>query len=281
MSVRTLPENLSDPAITAPPGLPALAWEAALSAGQLLLTGRDEALTVSTKTTATDFVTHMDIRSEAAIRDLILAQRPSDGVLGEEGGERLGSSGVRWVVDPLDGTINFTYGQPMWAVSVAAEVAGQVVVGVVDVPMIGETYVAVRGCGSYLVTAAATSRLQVSEPVGLASALVATGFGYAADRRAAQGHTVAQILPEVRDIRRGGAAAVDLCFLAGGRVDAYYERGVRPWDFAAGALIVAEAGGVVGAPAGLADNDELLWATSPGLAQALAELLARTGAAAN
>lgn len=279
MSARCLPQDLTDPAVTAPAGLPMLAWEAALTAGELLLAGRGEVLTVATKTSATDVVTQMDTRSEAAIIDLILARRPADSVLGEEGGERSGSSGVRWVIDPLDGTVNYTYGQPLWAVSVAAEVAGHTVVGVVDVPVIGETYVAVRGHGSYLITATETTRLEVSTPNGLDAALVATGFGYAAFRRAAQGRTVSAVLPQVRDIRRGGAAAVELCFLAARRVDAYFERGVQPWDYAAGALIVSEAGAVVGGPVGQAPSSELFWATSPGLAAGFAELLDRSGAA--
>jgi len=261
----------------------ALAWRAARAAGDLLLAGRDEALTVTTKTTGTDVVTQMDTAAEALVVESILAERPDDGLLGEEGSDRVGTTGVRWVVDPLDGTVNYLYGLPGWAVSVAAEVDGVVQVGVVDVPVYAQTYVAVRGQGSVVVTGDAASGRRVeaivpNQPEDLGKALVATGFGYAQARRAAQARTLSMVLPQVRDIRRAGAAAVDLCWTASGRVDCYYERGLNPWDFAAGVLVATEAGLVAGGPAGGAPSGELTWLAPRHLADEWADLLTRAGA---
>jgi myo-inositol-1(or 4)-monophosphatase len=162
---------------------------------------------------------------------------------------------VRWIVDPLDGTVNYLYGLPDFAVSIAAEVNGMIVAGVVHVPERGEVYTAIAGQGGWLhVAGQPPVRLRCNTGVPLARALVATGFGYEAARRKTQGEVVAAMLPLVRDIRRGGSAAVDLCSVAAGRVDAYYERGVNYWDFAAGGLVATEAGAVLrglsGNPAG-------------------------------
>lgn len=255
-----------------------LAWSAARAAGELLLGGRAERLRVSTKSTGTDVVTQMDTAAEDLLVRSILAQRPLDGILGEEGADREGSTGVRWVVDPLDGTVNYLYGLPGWGVSVAVEVDGRVEVGVVDVPEYRETYVAVRGRGAAVVGGTSVRALVGSTATDLGQCLVATGFGYAPERRAAQARALAVVLPRVRDIRRAGAAAVDLCWTAAGRVDCYYERGLNAWDYAAGVLVATEAGLVAGGPPGQPPSPELTWLAPPPLAAAWADLLARAGA---
>lgn len=226
-----------------------------------------------TKTSGTDMVTDMDRASEALLAGTILAARPDDAFLGEEGTAGVGSTGVRWVVDPLDGTTNYLYGFPAWAVSVAAEVDGRAAVGVVYDPSHDEMFTAVRGGG-----ARCNQRpLRVQGPADLATALVATGFSYDAATRGLQAAELAQLLPSVRDVRRAGAAALDLCWVALGRVDLYFERGIQPWDWAAGSLVATEAGAVVtdlgdgtvvAAPAQL--NDAFL--------RLLAEARARLGA---
>ena len=194
-----------------------------------------------TKTSGTDMVTDMDRASEALLAGTILAARPDDAFLGEEGTAGVGSTGVRWVVDPLDGTTNYLYGFPAWAVSVAAEVDGRAAVGVVYDPSHDEMFTAVRGGG-----ARCNQRpLRVQGPADLATALVATGFSYDAATRGLQAAELAQLLPSVRDVRRAGAAALDLCWVALGRVDLYFERGIQPWDWAAGSLVATEAGAVV------------------------------------
>jgi myo-inositol-1(or 4)-monophosphatase len=255
-----------------------LAWRCARAAGDLLLAGRAQALTVTTKSTLTDVVTQMDTEAEALVVATILAARPDDGLLGEEGADRVSSTGVRWIVDPLDGTVNYLYGLPSWAVSIAAEVDGVVEVAVVDVPRYRETFVAVRGQGALRVAGDQGERLTPGHPDGLGQALVATGFGYAQARRAAQAATLAMVLPAVRDIRRAGAAAVDLCWAAAGRVDCYYERGLNPWDFAAGVLVATEAGLVAGGPGGGPPSSELTWLAPPHLAMEFAALLAAAAA---
>ena len=255
-----------------------VAWRAARAAGDLLMAGREQALTVTTKSTLTDVVTQMDTEAEALVVGTILAERPDDGLLGEEGADRTGSTGVRWIVDPLDGTVNYLYGLPSWAVSIAAEVDGVVQVGVVDVPRFGETFVAVRGQGAIRVSGTRVERVAPGAPESLSQALVATGFGYAQARRAAQARALAMVLPAVRDIRRAGAAAVDLCWAAAGRVDCYYERGLNPWDFAAGVLVATESGLVAGGPGDGPPSSELTWLAPAPLAQEFKALLARAGA---
>lgn len=275
---RKVSEDL-DPAPTQldHPLLP-LAWRAARSAGALLLSGRTSELVVATKSTRTDVVTHMDTASEGLIVSLILAERPDDAILGEEGADRPGSSGVRWVIDPLDGTVNYLYGLPGWAVSVAVENRGEVEVGVVDVPVYGETFAAVRGQGAIRMTGSKVEHLVPNAAEELAEALVATGFGYASQRRAGQARALATILPRVRDIRRAGAAAVDLCWAASGLVDCYYERGLQPWDRAAGVLIATESGLAAGGPSGSAPSGDLVWLAPPNLADEFQALLSRAGA---
>jgi myo-inositol-1(or 4)-monophosphatase len=237
-------------AVTPPdPGeLLALAVDTAREAAELVARGRATAAeSVDVKSSPVDVVTAVDTASEELVVSRLLAARPDDGVLGEEGAARAGSSGVRWVVDPIDGTVNFLYGLPAYAVSIAAEVDGEVRAGVVLNVATGELFTATSGGGAYLSSPAHGEpvRLAGSRPVSLEQTLVATGFGYRVEQRRAQGAVVAELLPQVRDIRRHGSAALDLCSAAVGRVDAYYELDLNPWDHAAGALVAAEAGLVV------------------------------------
>jgi len=219
-----------------------LAMRAARAAGDVLMTfyGRP-AVGVSAKSSSTDLVSDADREAERTIRELLESERPDDGLVGEEGSRAQTASGRRWVVDPLDGTINFLYGFPAWAVSVALEDEDGLAVGVVHSPISGETFHAVRGEGAFL----GERRLHVREGRPLERALVATGFSYESEQRAVQADVIRELLPRARDIRRAGAAALDLAWLAAGRVDAFFERGLKPWDWAAGRLLVEEAGGAV------------------------------------
>ena len=216
-----------------------VAVELAEEAGALLLDGQERVRAlVATKSTATDMVTEMDHASEALIVAGLERHRPDDGILGEEGHDRPGTSGVRWVVDPLDGTTNYLYGFPSFAVSIAAEVDGRSVVGVVRDPVHDETFTAVAGGGAFVDGV----QLFVTGAADLSTALVGTGFGYDSARRALQSEVLRGVLPNVRDIRRAGAAAVDVCWVAAGRLDAFYELGLAPWDWAAASLVASEAG---------------------------------------
>lgn len=196
-------------------------------------------------------VSDADRDAEAAIVRLLRRERPDDGLLAEEGAAQASASGRRWVVDPLDGTTNFLYGYPAWCVSVALEDDDGPLAGVVHDPLLDETFAAKRGAGATLGGVRLKTRVRAS----LATALVATGFSYSAALRARQADVLRTVLPRVRDVRRGGAAALDLAWVAAGRLDAYFERGLKPWDWCAGALIVREAGGFVrplaGEPRGL------------------------------
>ncbi len=228
----------------------AIAQAVAGAAGALLLQERPVVLHAEAKSSPTDAVTEMDRRAEALILTMLSESRPHDGVLGEEGTDRPTRTNVRWIVDPLDGTVNYLYGLPLWSVSVAAEVDGVVCVGVVDVPALGRQYAAVRGLGASCTSAEGVRRIAASAVTDLGMALVATGFGYASAGRARQASVVAELLPKVRDIRRLGSAALDLCLVGDGQLDAYYEAGLNPWDVAAGALIAQEAGALVRGAAG-------------------------------
>ncbi len=253
----------------------AVALEAAERTGAMLKDGRPADLGVAaTKTSPIDVVTEMDIAAEKLITGFLAERRPHDGLLGEEGASSEGTSGVRWVIDPIDGTVNYLYGLPSWAVSIAAELDGEAVVGVVAAPMRGETYRAVRGQGAY----EGDRRLHCRPAPAFEQALLATGFGYVTSRRAAQAEVVRALLPEVRDIRRGGSAAIDLCDVACGRLDGYYERGLNPWDFAAGVLIAREAGALTGGRPGEPASGELTVAAAPGLFEALQGRLEALGA---
>jgi myo-inositol-1(or 4)-monophosphatase len=254
-----------------------LARQAASAAGRLLAERRPAArpAVVATKSSPTDVVTEMDRAAERLIRRMIAGVRPGDAILGEEGGETGQGAAVRWVVDPLDGTVNYLYGLPDWAVSVAAEVDGAIVAGAIVVPRRDEEFSAVLGSGAWLRAAGGPPvRLHCNEPVRLDQALVATGFGYEARQRRVQGQVLSAVLPAVRDIRRGGSCAVDLCTLASGGVDAYYERGVNYWDTAAGSLIAREAGAQVGGLHGKPASRSMTLGAGPGLFGELHDLLA-------
>ena len=259
-----------------PKELLALAVRVAKEAGRVLVEERPRDLGVAeTKSSPTDIVTEMDQRSEKLIVAGILAERPDDGILGEEGAEHTGTSGVTWVVDPIDGTVNYLYEIPGWCVSIGVQVAGETVAAVVEIPMLRETFTALRGTGAWRngEPIRAHSSQSGGRPVPLERALVATGFGYSAERRKRQGAIVADLIWRVRDIRRAGAAAIDLCSVACGRVDGYFERGCKPWDLAAGSLIAAEAGALVGGLRGAPASDEMAVAAAPGLFEELVTFL--------
>jgi myo-inositol-1(or 4)-monophosphatase len=219
-----------------------LAVELAEAAGELLLDGLQRARSlVETKSTGTDMVTEIDRASEQLIVSALRSRRPDDGLLGEEGAASTGTSGLRWVIDPLDGTTNYLYGFPAFCVSIGVEDHDGSLVGVVRDPLHAETFTAVRGEGSWC----NGRRLHIDPPSSLDFALVGTGFSYDRDNRRRQAEEVTQVIPHVRDIRRAGAAALDLCWVALGRLDCYFERGLQPWDWAAGSLIASEAGAAV------------------------------------
>jgi myo-inositol-1(or 4)-monophosphatase len=230
---------------------------------------------VRTKSTGTDMVSEVDEASERLIVDAIREARPDDGILSEEGANAESKSGYRWVIDPVDGTTNYLYAHPGFGVSIAVERAGEAVVGVVADPMHGDTFTAIRGRGAFQNGAP----IAASDETELGSALVATGFGYDPARRRAQGEVIASIIGEIRDIRRMGAAAVDLCSVACGRVDAYFERGLNHWDLAAGELIAAEAGAQLGAIDGGPPVPGSVVAAPPALFEPLREILVAAGAA--
>jgi myo-inositol-1(or 4)-monophosphatase len=260
-----------------PAELLALAVDTAREAAALVARGRATAADqVDVKSSPVDVVTAVDRASERLVVDRLLAARPDDGVLGEEGAAREGRSAVRWVIDPIDGTVNFLYGLPAYAVSIAAEVDGAAVAGVVLNVATGELFSAVAGGGARLTLPGAADpvRLAVSSPPSLEQALVATGFGYRVEQRRAQGAAVAELLPQVRDIRRFGSSALDLCALAAGRVDGYYESGLNPWDHAAGALIASEAGAVLAGLPGRPFAEPMAIAAAPSVAGPLTELVA-------
>jgi len=246
-----------------------LAVAVAREAAGMLVEGQSGASVVLTKSSPTDVVTEMDNAADALISRRLLEARPGDALLTEESGESTGASGVRWVVDPIDGTVNYLYGMPDWAVSIAAELDGVTVAGVVEAPRRGETYTAVRGQGARRNGEA----IGCNKDTPLDRALVGTGFGYAAGRRARQAEVLAGVLPNIRDIRRGGSAALDLCAVAGGRLDAYYERGVHAWDIGAAGLIAEEAGARVGGLDGAPASPEMTIAAAEPLFGALHGLL--------
>jgi myo-inositol-1(or 4)-monophosphatase len=248
-----------------------LATEVATEAARLIVERRRGTITVAdTKSTSTDIVTAVDRESEELIRARVLDARPDDSFLGEEGDDVLGSSGVRWVVDPIDGTVNYLYDIPTYAVSIAVEVDGQTVAGVVvDAPK-GEVFTATLGGGAYL----DGRPIRVSDCSDLGKALVGTGFGYDATRRQVQAEVIEQLITKVRDIRRIGVGAIDLCYVGCGRLDAVFERGLNPWDYGAGALIAAEAGATVGGIDGAPVSPEMSIAATPAVFKPLHDALA-------
>ena len=257
-----------------PAALLDLATDLARRAGALALEMRAGVETLETKSSPTDVVTAADQAVERLLSEAIRQARPDDGLLGEEGASDEGTSGLRWVIDPIDGTVNYLYGIPHWAVSIGVEDAEGTVAGVVLDPSKGELWQAVRGSGSTL-----NGRpLRCSSVTALDQALVATGFGYDARRRSAQASLLPTMLPAVRDIRRIGAGALDLCAVAAGRVDGYYEQGLSPWDLSAGRLIATEAGARVEGLHGRVAAHALVLAAAPGVFAALHDLLAAGGA---
>lgn len=247
-----------------------LARGIACEAGGIVAAGRAAGLPDSdTKSSTTDVVTVFDTAAERLIVERLAAARPHDGIVGEEGTSRPGTSGVRWVVDPIDGTTNFLYGLPGYGVSIAAEDDDGPLVGAVHVPVLDELFSASRGGGATL----NDRPIRCSALTDLATALVGTGFGYQRDRRARQGVRAAGVLPRVRDLRRLGAASVDLCYVACGRLDAYYEQYLNPWDLAAGALIATEAGARHGEFPGAPGEPDGILVTAPELYEPLLALL--------
>ena len=253
-----------------------LATGLARQAGALAQQMREGVEQLPTKSSPTDVVTAADKAVEELLVTAIRGARPDDGLLGEEGSETTGSSGVRWVIDPIDGTVNYLYGIPQWAVSIGVEDADGPVLGVVFDPVKDELWQAVRGGGATL----NGRRLGCSPVTDLGQALVGTGFGYAQEARARQALLLPVLLPRVRDIRRLGSGALDLCAVAAGRLDGYFEEGLSPWDLSAGGLIAREAGarveGLRGRPAG----PDLVLAAGPGVFAQLHDLLAEQGAGA-
>ncbi|WP_313674324.1 inositol monophosphatase family protein [Mycolicibacterium sp.] len=230
---------------------------------------------VQTKSSRTDPVTKADTETEKLVRGRLGEMRPGDSILGEEGGGTSSGAVVRWVVDPIDGTVNFLYGIPAYAVSLAAQVGGVSVAGAVADVVGGQVYSAAVGCGAHVLDRGARRRLRCNDVDELAMALLSTGFGYSPQRRAAQAELLAQLMPQVRDVRRLGSAALDLCMVAAGRLDAHYEHGLHEWDWAAGALIAAEAGAVVVLPGADDPGAGLTLAAAPGVAAQLIEALDR------
>ncbi|MFD2469450.1 inositol monophosphatase family protein [Amycolatopsis silviterrae] len=231
---------------------------------------------VDTKSAETDVVTAVDRESEELVRARLERIRPGEPVLGEEGGGEAAAGGVTWVVDPIDGTVNFLYGLPTFAVSIAAQVDGVSVAGAVVEPVSGRRWTAVRGGGSWL----DGDRLSVSAADRLDLSLVGMGFSYAQDRRVRQGKLTADLVGRVRDIRRRGAASLDLCAVAAGWLDGYFEHGLHRWDWAAGALVAQEAGATVLLPGEAADlGEDATFTASPGIAAELRAALAAGGAA--
>jgi myo-inositol-1(or 4)-monophosphatase len=262
------PEELAD-----------VAERLAAEAAELLVGGVEQRPAVGgdgvlVKSSPTDHVTEWDHASERLIRERLAALRPGDAVLGEEYGSSTGTTTVSWIVDPLDGTTNFLYGLPPFAVSIAAAVDGEVVAGAVADPLHGELYCASRGGGARR----NGIPIQTSICDEVAFALCATGFGYDPERRRRQAEVLVRVLPRIRDLRRGGAASVDLCWVACGRVDAFWERGLAPWDYSAGALIAAEAGATVGDLDGGPASDSFVLAATPRVAEELRVLLKESDA---
>ncbi|WP_344105302.1 inositol monophosphatase family protein [Myceligenerans crystallogenes] len=257
-------------------GLRALAERLAVTAGTLVREGRPANVEVAaTKSTGTDPVTEMDRASEELMRRILAEERPHDAILGEEGDDTPGTSGLTWVLDPIDGTVNYLYGIAGWSVSVAV-VAGPpdpalwtIVAGAVHSVPDDRTWSAGRGQGA----TRDGEPIRISRPASLGECLVGTGFGYDADRRASQAVVLTQVLPQVRDIRRLGSAAIDLCLLAQGSLDLVYERGLNPWDMAAGALVATEAGAALTGLRGMPATSEMLVAGAAEFVAPLAEIL--------
>jgi len=253
-----------------------IATELAREAAGVAHAKRREGVEVAaSKSTETDIVTYADQLTQAFIKERLAQLRPHDAFFGEEGGAHGGSSGLTWVVDPIDGTVNYLYDIPQWAVSIAVvegdpdPATWDALAGAVCAPALDELYNASLGGGAFL----NQHRLSVNQQTDLSLALVGTGFAYGRDLRAHQGEVVAQVLPRIRDLRRIGSCALDLCGVAAGRLDAFYERDTKPWDHAAGALIAREAGARVGGVRGEREGQALIMAANETLYPQLEELL--------
>lgn len=259
----TFLEQLDDPRLIR-------AIEIALLAGDLL-SARPTDLGIDTKSTRTDTVTVMDKAAEELIVQALIESFPADGIMGEEGADRPSSSGFQWVVDPLDGTVNYTYNSPLWCVSLALvhETSREGVLGVVHLPALGQTFFASAERGAFTVVENEIKKLHVNDVADLGMTLLGTGFGYSESRRRGQARVIAEFIPLVRDIRRGGSCAIDLCWVASGVLDAYFERGVNPWDHAAGGLIAREAGARVSGLRGHLESSEFILASAPGIYDSL------------
>ena len=261
-----------------PHSLRVFAEQLALEAGQLALAGRrklgvGQAIAHDTKSSLTDPVTDFDTAAEQLLVNMIRKARPNDTIIGEEGADHVGSSGLEWHLDPIDGTANFVYDLPTWCTSVAVVDRDGPIAGAVSAPVASELYSAeIRG-GSTLNGAS----IQCSAATQVSKALVGTGFSYLADRRAEQAKRVARLLPAVRDIRRFGSAALDLCMVACGRLDAYYEEHLNSWDIAAGVLIASEAGATTSDFFGGPASSEATFASAPGVHASLVTLINSKG----
>jgi myo-inositol-1(or 4)-monophosphatase len=261
-------------------GLKEVATTLALEAGELIVTRRKGHIEVaSTKSSSVDIVTEVDRESEALLYGRLAELRPGDGFLGEEGQVQESSSGITWVVDPIDGTVNFLYDIPHYAVSIAA-VSGppipgqwQVEVGAILNPVTGELFHAARGEGSFL----GDRRLQIGRPPEFSQALLGTGFGYSTAVRAEQARLMSALIPEVRDIRRAGAASLDFAYVAAGRLDVFFERTLSPWDHAAGELIVTEAGGAIAGISHAPPGKQGIFAGHPDLVATLKSRISQLG----
>lgn len=248
--------------------LVSLAEEVARAAGVLLMQ-RPDSFTFTEKSSAVDFATQMDQQAESLIVKSLLAARPEDGIIAEEGAAQPSKSGITWVIDPLDGTVNYLYGLPGWNISIAAKNQEGVIAGVVFAPTINSLWKATKSGGAYLNNKA----IKCNDPVNLNLALIATGFSYDLELRKDQGARIQKLIPQIRDLRRNGAAAVDLCYVAMGAVDAYFESSLKEWDFAAGGLIATEAGALISGRTGGAPDGDMVVCAGPSLhAQLLAQI---------
>ena len=245
-----------------------IADSVARAAGKHLM-NRPASFTFTEKSSAVDFATQMDKQAEELIVKQLLTYRPDDGIIAEEGSAKESKSGITWVIDPLDGTVNYLYGLPGWNVSIAAKDNDGVVVGVVNAPSIDGFWSGIRGGGATYNGV----KIKCNDPVELSKALLGTGFAYDLNLRVSQGETMAKLLPRIRDLRRNGAAAVDLCYVAMGALDGYFESSLNEWDHAAGGLIAIEAGAVVSGRGGGAPNSDLVVCAGPALHAQLLPLI--------
>ena len=242
-----------------------VAIEVSRIAAAFVAENHGRATALRTKSTPTDVVTATDLASESLIRDELKARCPGSSVLGEEYDETIGRNEIRWIVDPIDGTVNFLYGLPVVSVSIAAEIDGRVVAGAVTDMRSGSTYSAHLGGGARFEGVA----LAASAPTSLDDALIGTGFAYDSATRAEQADVLTRLLPACRDIRCMGSAALNLCWVGAGLLDGYFERNIKVYDYAAGALVASEAGAVVNLP----DGEGLTWAATPAISASLEPLL--------